>query len=180
MARQDGLAKLNVLEGKSATEEMQVNSHASEVAENLYTYQQKTMPILLAWGLGSVVAGFIWRRDRSKLLYGMGSQFIAWGAVDASIAALAIANAVKKSGQVESGEIPPREHYRQAEQFRRIVWLNALLDIGYMLFGIRFTRRNAGDRQRRGTGWGIIVQGAFLFVWDILLALFVPRLNREN
>lgn len=147
---------------------------------NLYTYQQDAMPILLGWGIGSTLAGLVWRRSASSWLRGLGIQFIGWGIVDALIASFAIANAANKSAQVDSGEITKVEHRRQSEQFERIVWLNALLDIGYILGGSRMVKRSQQNRQRRGMGWGIIIQGLFLFIWDVLLASTARRKRRDT
>jgi hypothetical protein len=172
------LAKASTFDREPASKISQNQESGSGVGYNLYTFQQKAMPILLGWGVGSIITGFLWTRSRSQALQALGNQFIAWGAVDGSIAAFAIANAAKKSSLVESGEITPHEHYLQAEQFERIIWVNALLDIGYMLGGFRLARGNPQDRRRQGMGWGILTQGAFLFAWDILLALIAQRHRR--
>lgn len=154
-----------------------VTSNASENRQeyNLFTYQQQVMPVLLGWGVGSIVSGLIWMRSTADWLRGLGSQFLGWGIVDSLIAAFAIRNAAQKNGLVEVGEITQDEHHRQSVQFERIVWLNALLDIGYIFGGIWLAKRNPTNQQRQGMGWGILIQGGFLFIWDVLLASVAKR-----
>jgi len=139
-------------------------------AENLYTYQVRAMPILLGWSVGSVVAGAIWLLSAAKFWRGLGSQFLGWGAIDGMIAGFALRGAAKSAARLEAGEIAPAEHQRQWLQFERFVWLNVLLEIGYVLGGIWLKRSNPHDPQRQGMGWGIAIQGGFLLIWDILLA----------
>jgi hypothetical protein len=148
------------------------------MSDNLYTYQRRVMPILLGWGIGSIVSGLIWLLGCSQKMRGMGSQFFGWGLVDSLIAIFAIASADRKTMLLESGEVTPGEHLQQAVQFERFVWFNALLDIGYVIGGIRLAKRSPQEPRRRGIGWGILIQGAFLFVWDVLLAVFAGRLRR--
>ena len=139
-------------------------------ANNLYTYQVQAMPVLLGWAAGSIVAGVVWLRSASKFWRGLGSQFLGWGAIDGLIAGFARRGAAKSATRLESGAITPAEHQRQWLQFERFVWLNVLLDIGYVLWGGWLKRSNSHDPQRQGMGWGIAIQGGFLLIWDILLA----------
>ncbi len=47
--------------------------------------------------------------------------------------------------------------------FRRILHVNAVLDVGYMLSGTWLMLRFKTQRERRSMGVGIIVQGLWLF-----------------
>jgi len=118
-------------------------------------------------------------RSRSDWLRGLGSQFFSWGAVDSVIAVFALRNAEKKSRQFEQGEISKDEHIRQAGQFEQFIWLNTLLDIGYIVAGNAFANRYPDNRYRQGMGWGVIIQGAFLFIWDLFLVLIAQRKRRD-
>jgi hypothetical protein len=142
---------------------------------NLYQFQRSAMPVLLGWALGSIVAGVFWLRNPSRFLRGVGGQFAAWGLVDGLIALLALRGAGRKAAGWQANEITPLQHAQEAEQFEKIVWANAALDVGYVLGGRWWSRRNPADPQRRGMGLGVMVQGAFLLVWDLLLALAVRR-----
>jgi hypothetical protein len=146
---------------------------------NLFIYQRHAMPVLLGWGIGSVFSGLLMLRSRSDWLRGLGSQFFSWGAVDSVIAVFALRNAEKKSRQFEQGEISKDEHIRQAGQFEQFIWLNTLLDIGYIVAGNAFANRYPDNRYRQGMGWGVIIQGAFLFIWDLFLVLIAQRKRRD-
>lgn len=138
--------------------------------DNLYTYQVKAMPVLLGWAMGSVVAGLLWMRSSNKFWRSMGSQFLGWGVIDGLIAGFALRGAATNAARLESGGISTAEHKRQWVQFERFVWLNVLLDKGYVAGGAWLASHNPQDPQRRGMGWGIAIQGAFLLIWDVLLA----------
>jgi hypothetical protein len=142
---------------------------------NLYRFQRRAMPVLLGWALGSILAGALWMRDPSRFLRGLGGQFVAWGAIDGLIALLALRGARGKAEKWEAGEVTPFQHDQEAGRFEAIVWANAALDVGYVLGGRWWSRRNPDDPLRRGMGLGVMVQGAFLLLWDLFLALAVRR-----
>ncbi len=154
----------------SKIENTETADQPSSPAENLYTYQARAMPILLGWSVGSVVAGALWLRSAGKFWRGLGSQFLGWGAIDGLIAGFALRGAAKSAARLESGTITLAEHQRQWLQFERFIWLNVLLDVGYVLGGVWLKRSSSHDPQRQGMGWGIAIQGGFLLIWDILLA----------
>lgn len=141
---------------------------------HLFDFQLRTFPILLAWSIGSVAAGLFWWLKGDRWLRGFGMQFVGWGLIDGLIALFALRGAVDKSTQLESGYISPSEHARQARSFKKIVLANAFLDIGYMLGGRWLIQRFPHDQQKQGMGWAIIIQGGFLMVWDVFLALLSP------
>lgn len=157
-------------QSKAISSKVEAIELASRPSDNLYTYQKKTMPILLGWAAGSVIAGLLWLRSSNKFWRGLGSQFLGWGVINGLIAGFALRGASKNAVRLESGEISPAEHQRQWVQFERFVWLNVLLDKGYITAGAWLALRNPQDAQRRGIGWGVAIQGAFLLIWDILLA----------
>jgi hypothetical protein len=142
---------------------------------NLSQFQRSAMPVLLGWALGSILTGALWMRGASRPLRGVGGQFVAWGLIDGLIALFALGGARRKAARWQAGEITPAEHAREAGQFEKIVWANAALDVGYVLGGRWWLRRSPDDPQRQGMGLGVMVQGAFLFFWDLFLALAVRR-----
>ncbi len=147
---------------------------------NLFQYQQNILPILLGWGTGSSMSGIIWLRGGNQWWRGVGSQFLGWGLINALIAWVGIKNAQKKAKQLQSGEINQIEHKRQTKTFKLILWLNAGLDIGYILGGHKLIQSSKDNLMRSGVGWGIICQGAALFVWDILLARLIQQKKYDS
>jgi hypothetical protein len=147
---------------------------------SVYHLLGQRLPILLGWAAASLLAGVWWRRSRDARLHGAGDQFIAWGAVDGLIAAGGIAGARKNARRLEDGTINSQQHTLDARRFERIVWVNAALDIGYIAGGERLIQRSTGSPYRLGTGWGILIQGTFLLIWDIFLALIIRKYRRDR
>lgn len=142
----------------------------SDESFNVFRYQQQTLPVLLGWAAGSVVTGLLWRQANSERLRGLGNQFVGWGLVDGAIAAFGLLGAKRSAERLEQGEMTREDHDRQARRFETIVWVNAALDVGYIIGGWLHGSKAGADERRQGTGWGVMVQGAFLLIWDIILA----------
>lgn len=140
---------------------------------DLYRFQLHTLPILLGWAISSVIVGLLLIRTSGRSRKSTGWQFILWGLIDGVIAGLGLRAAQSKGGLYEQGVITPIAQKKEALAFERIVWLNALLDVLYVLFGSRLIARSQQREDRRGMGWGILIQGAFLLVWDIWLGMAV-------
>jgi hypothetical protein len=127
---------------------------------------------LMLWSVLSMAGGLLlWRRG-TPFWRGFGIQALAWGAIDALIAAAGLA------GQRRSRDPSPAfDAPREARKLRRLLWFNAALDVGYMAGGAWLARtKGSTNPEWRGHGWGIVVQGAFLFWFDLYHALRVPRL----
>ena len=147
---------------------------------NIYRFVGQLLPLLLGWSAASIAAGVGLRRKGDDRLRGVGDQFITWGAIDGLIAVAGIAGAQKSARRVDAEDDYARQQASQASRFELVVWANAALDIGYIAGGSTLARRNPSNPYRRGTGWGIIAQGAFLFAWDVFLALAIRRYHRDR
>jgi hypothetical protein len=155
---------------------------------NLYKFQQGVFPLLLGWALSSIVAGIFWWRSQNKATAGFGSQFVGWGVINAILALFALKSAGGNLERQAQGEISLAEHTRQAQSFERLILLNAGLDFGYIAAGAWLGTKSPkrSDKLyanrilfRKGMGWGIVAQGSFLLIWDILLALLVHKRRNE-
>jgi hypothetical protein len=137
--------------------------------ENFYVYQRRALRPLLIWGVGSTIVGTLltplagfWRQ--------FGLQAAAWGAIDAALAIAGRRRALVRAEALAAHSLDDDEVARDAEQFRRVLLVNAGLDVLYILSGL-FTARRFRDRPDRvGLGVGIAVQGLFLLIFDALLA----------
>jgi len=70
------------------------------------------------------------------------------------------------------------EMLRQEQQFNRIVALNTGLDVGYIIAGL-WMMTEGRDSMVRQYGTSVVVQGAFLFAYDLWLTVESTRyLNR--
>lgn len=122
---------------------------------------------LLAWAGGSVLLGApLWllgRRIRSRLAVGVGRQALAWGAIDLVIA---VAGRLADRRAVAD---PPAG----VRSLRRLLVLNAWLDIGYLVAAVVFRRRIGADAV------GVGVQAIALLLIDTVHAGRLGRLGRR-
>jgi hypothetical protein len=137
---------------------------------NFFEYQQQKLDILKWWGLGSVVLGAAGMLQAGPRVRHAGMQALTWGAIDAALAFVGQHGAAGKARQLEHGAMDEATLTREIRTFRRILLINAGLDIGYVLGGV-WLLATAGERHRRkGMGAGIIIQGLFLLLYDAALA----------
>jgi hypothetical protein len=128
---------------------------------SLTTFTQTIARRLLLWGALSTIGGVLLQFSRKPFWIGVGQQAIGWGLIDALIALFA-------------GRSTSRSFSGQT--LRRILLFNAALDVLYVLGGFIFARtKGATNEKLRGQGWGIVLQGLFLFKFDLIHGLFVPN-----
>jgi uncharacterized protein DUF6992 len=133
---------------------------------------------LLIWGGTSMVAGLVLLMLGDPFWRGFGIQAAAWGAVDAAIAVLGSRAARRR----RAGQADALEHTRLLQEernLRRLLLVNTGLDVLYVAGGMALALTlGAGDAAWRGHGWGIVVQGAFLFAFDLVHAQQVQRTDQ--
>jgi len=147
-------------------------------SSNVFLFQQRALAILTGWAAGSMAAGWLWWQSGGAWWRGLGSQFAGWGIIDAIIAAFGLRSASRNAARLASGDMDQLEQERQAQNFERLLWINSALDVGYVLAGGWLTKRHADDEGRRGIGWGIVIQGTFLLIFDLTLA-WLMRVRRR-
>ena len=145
---------------------------------DVFDFQCRALPVLMGWAAGSLVAGWLWWRSHSTWWRGLGTQFAGGGLIDGGIAGFGLRGALRNSHRLASGQIDQGELKRQARNFERLLWINTGLDVGYVVAGLWLARHYPDDEGRRAMGWGIILQGAFLLVYDLILARLV-RARRD-
>jgi hypothetical protein len=129
---------------------------------------KKDMMILGGWALGNMaVSGILLANTEGGVSKGFHQMNIGWNAVNLTIASLGYLAAMKSNpadldlfGTVD-------EHYK----LQRVFLFNAGLDVGYMAAGAYVMERSKSSiknpEQMKGFGQAIIVNGAFLFVFDL-------------
>jgi carboxylesterase len=129
---------------------------------------------LVAWGLLSVAAGVtaLLASGGSGWWAGFGAMAVAWGGVNAAIGAAARVLA-ERNRRRTIGDQAARD--RALGRVRAILLVNAALDVAYVALGawLAATATHA-DPWRAGAGAGVVVQGAFLLVFDLLHARLAP------
>ncbi|SDG58633.1 hypothetical protein [Microbacterium sp. 77mftsu3.1] len=113
---------------------------------------------LTRWGTASVlVGGALALVPRTRAF---GVQTLMWGAIDAGLAAFT------RRQQTVS----------KKRMLRRVLLVNAALDVGYVATGAHLAARppsfggRLGAADARGHGLAIVIQGAALFVIDLTAA----------
>ena len=120
------------------------------------TTEERLTQVLGGWAAGSVVLGAA--LSLSPRTRGFGRQTAVWGAVDGAIA---------YAGSLGRRRRGPTD----AVRLRRVLLLNAGLDVGYLGVGAALASgRRVRGRAYRGDGLGVLVQGAFLLLLDTTAA----------
>ena len=140
---------------------------------NIFQFQDIISKRLLRWSIGSIIIGFL-ARFGGKFGKNLGNQFITWGLIDAAIA---VGGQVAKRNRIDNMENPGKSeiHEAEANNLSRLLWINAGLDVLYIIGGYLWAKRDKGDGSARGNGIGVIIQGAFLLIFDVFHARNIPK-----
>lgn len=140
-------------------------------------HQRTAMLVLGGWAAGNIATGLTWRSRSTGQNRYFHEMNALWNGVNLGIAALGywsaghVADSPTLYGAIN-------EHYG----FQKILLLNAGLDLGYMAGGLYLMERAKNTDQRperlRGYGRSILLQGAFLFAFD--LANYFISAGREK
>ena len=149
---------------------------------NVWRFYEKLSRRLIVWnivnfGTGVVLQAFtsFWR--------GVGAQAVGWSVINLAIGFFGQKGNAQRASKPDAHA--PERMAKEARNLRAFLWINAGLDVLYMLGGLNMARRAAekgGENAefRRGMGVGIIVQGGLLFIWDVINALIVPRYGKKG
>jgi hypothetical protein len=128
------------------------------------------MGTLLGWGLTSVLGGVTGRLvaedPRARAFWEMTA---GWGLVNAGLGAISLLTFGEDADTRASlGASLERSH-----ALSTVFWFNAGLDVGWMALGAWLWERGHGRRDPRSEGFGqaIVLQGAALLVFDVVMGL---------
>lgn len=140
-------------------------------------FQQQLLRRLWIWSVFSMLSGFILARLRRPFWRGLGHQFMGWGLVDGLIALLGLAGISRRRAKpVGEAALAPASTDQVARNLAVLLAVNTALDVGYVAGGAQTLRkRGAQDQYWQGAGWGIILQGGFLFGFDLIHLWLVLR-----
>lgn len=151
---------------------------------NIWKFQVILSKHLLIWAAGSILVGLALFVFTSGFWDGFGIQALAWGVIDALIAGFGLWISRRRRRAVadtedpalrQAGVRPSGAEQSESRKLRRILWINTGLDILYIAGGIVLAATlGRGNPAWRGHGWGIILQGAFLFFFDLIHAQSLP------
>ena len=141
----------------------------SPIHESRLDKQRKGMLVLGSWALGNMALGAIRLGQTTGENRAFQQMQIGWGAVNLGIATLGYLGTMHTDYSSWDTYRSVQEHYK----IQKILLFNAGLDVGYMLGGAYLLERGQRDLKNaerlRGFGRSILIQGAFLFVFDLSL-----------
>ena len=135
-------------------------SETPEEAE-LRTQQRRLMLTLGAGGVVSAMVGGVGLAlDEGRFRRNLWGQQLAWGTINAGIAAIGWVGAARQRDQSVA---------ETRRRYRRVYLINAGLDVLYVVSGVLLWHFAERD-DLRGVGAGIVPQGSFLLTFDIAAA----------
>lgn len=141
----------------------------TELHESRLQKQRLGMLILGGWAVGNMATGAAFLGKSSGEDRSFHQMQIGWSAVNLGIATLGYLGSLKVDPSGWDTYQSVQEHYKM----QKILLFNAGLDVGYMLGGAYLLERGKREvknaERLRGFGRSILLQGAFLFVFDLSL-----------
>lgn len=137
---------------------------------DIWEFQQHLTRRLSLWALASLVTGLALLKQ-DPFWQGVGIQFIAWGAIDLLIAIFGAAFARRQKARL-TPDAAAVSALKEGTRLKRILLINTGLDVIYVAGGLAvILTLGTKDTGWQGHGLGIIVQGGFLFFFDLYHAL---------
>ena len=126
-------------------------------SENINLKKKIAIPLLI-WGIINVIAGIFYLFPSTELIQGFLIQAFFWGLIDGIIGLLAYLS--KKELNLE--------------KIKKIFLINVYLDVLYIIIGVLLILfANSGILI--GTGYGLVIQGAFLLIVDLYHYMHIKK-----
>jgi len=140
-------------------------------------HQKTAMLTLGGWAVANIAAGAALQGSAVGSTKHFHRMNALWNTVNLGIAGLGYLSAVKSdpaAWDLATG-------LSKYQTFQKVLLFNAGLDVGYIMGGLYLTERakRPGDKQDqlKGFGQSIILQGAFLMVFDLANYFIAARAN---
>jgi hypothetical protein len=138
--------------------------------EAFFVWQERVLDLLLAWGVGNVVAGSALAVTSSGIPRAIGLQAMLWGSVETTVALYSEYWARKHAVEARAGMLGAQAIQDEAERFEYFLALNTAADIVYVLGGVTVAIKSERARWR-GAAIGVAIQGGALLVYDLALTV---------
>ena len=149
-------------------------SDVLELETTRLAHQRRAMWVLGGWAVGNIGLGLA-LRDSETTAGRFHEMNAVWNVVNLGIAGASLLTLGEPEATAVAG-------WGANLKFEKLLLFNAGLDVGYVLGGLYLTeraRRPEADTARlRGYGRSVMLQGAFLFVFD--LANYFLAHGRDN
>ncbi len=136
----------------------------------IWPLQSRISRHLLVWSALSILGGALLLFFGVPFWRGVGLQGLVWGLIDAGIALFGLYSVRRKKSSPEANT--PDALRREGKNLRRLLLVNAGLDVLYVLAGITVLL-TFDTPFAHGNGVGILVQGGFLLLFDSFYAMRV-------
>lgn len=137
---------------------------------DIWKFQRVVLQRLVIWAILSIGLGLAFLFPRHAYWNGMAIQFIAWAVINLGIAFFGRRSLEQRYAKLKKSE---RQAQAEAEGAKlvRTLWINTILDAFYIIGG-RLVMIFLGKESPlwQGMGLGIILQGSFLFFFDLIHA----------
>jgi hypothetical protein len=127
------------------------------------------MAVLGSWALANISVGaYGWSQNTGQRAY-FHQMNLFWNTVNLSIAGFALYSNLTSDYALLSGE----ELLSKQLKTQRLYLINAAIDVGYVSAGFLLrhlsTKNPKNELRLRGYGNSVILQGSFLFVFDLVM-----------
>lgn len=136
---------------------------------------QNGMKVLGGWAITNMIAGGIGMTQTSGNNRYFHQMNLAWNSVNLTLAGFGYFGSRSDPAQYS---LP--ETIREFQKFENILLFNAGVDVGYMAAGAYLWERGIRKENDRLIGYGqsVVLQGAFLFSFDLIL--FAASRNKNS
>lgn len=146
---------------------------------SIWEFSTRLTRRLLVWSALSILLSTLTIFSADLFLRGLAVQFLVWGVVDGVISILGARAAARKQAAMQESDRAQTE-VKEARWLSRVLWVNTGLDVFYLLGGFWLTQTwGAESPLWRGQGMGIMIQGGFLFLFDIYHAFALRNIRKS-
>lgn len=152
--------------------------HFNEVRLN----KTKTaMTILGTWAVGNIAVGSVLAMKKEGEEKAFHQMNALWNGVNLTIAGFGLYSAMT----ADAASFGLFETFDEQQKIQKVLLFNAGLDVGYMAGGLYLREKGKNtldlEKSMKYKGWGksIILQGAFLFVFDLITYFVLSGNNSE-
>ena len=139
-------------------------------------YRKTGMTVLGTWAVANLAGGLALRANSEGSTRYFHEMNALWNTVNLGIAAAGYFGAVRLGADGSLMAL-----HNEASTLDKTLLFNAGLDLAYMAGGLYMTERSrrVGENSDRWLGYGrsVMVQGAFLFLFDVGMVLVHPEIH---
>lgn len=141
-------------------------------------HQNTSMTVLGSWAVINIAGGLILQSKAEGEMKYFHQMNAGWNIVNAGISGLSLIRSLKEKSQTANFN----SSAKKLEGFQRALLFNGGLDVGYIAGGmylIERSNRELNPDRLRGFGKSIVLQGAFLFVFDLVTYFTSRKFNNQ-